>query len=147
MKLTSTGDDMKMRSLALVPAALLCFAAAPVLAQEADAADDAAVPDAVQATVVDATFTNPGAIEPTPVQVEFTGSGDDLGGTILVPGTELRIPLNEVKVTDDRLMFTFEDPGGAATIDCSLNRLSDDSFRGQCEAQGQTAEMTIDAFE
>ena len=137
---------MKIRALALVPATLLWFAAAPALAQEADAAD-AAVPDAVQATVVDATFMNPGAVEPTEVQVEFTGSGDDLGGTILVPGTELRIPLNDVKVTDDRLMFTFEDPGGAATIDCSLNRLSDDSFRGQCEAQGQTAEMTIDAFE
>ena len=139
---------MKTRSLALVPAALLWFAAAPALqAQEADAADAAAVPDAVQATVVDATFMNPGAVEPTEVQVEFTGSGDDLGGTILVPGADMRIPLDDMKVTDDRLMFTFEDPGGAATIDCSLNRLSDDSFRGQCEAQGQTAEMTIDAFE
>lgn len=138
---------MKIRSLALVPAALLWFTAVPALAQEADAADDAAVPDAVQATVVDATFMSPGAVEPTEVQVEFTGSGDDLGGTILVPGADMRIPLDDVKVTDDRLMFTFEDPGGAATIDCSLNRLSDDSFRGQCEAQGQTAEMTIDAFE
>lgn len=137
---------MKMRALALVPAALLCFAATPALAQEADAGHDAAVPDAVQATVVDATFTNPGAVEPTDVQVEFTGSGDDLGGAILVPGTELRLPLNDVQVTDDRLMFTFEEPGGS-TVDCSLNRLSDDSFRGQCEAQGQTAEMTIDAFE
>lgn len=138
---------MKIRSLALVPAALLWFAVAPALAQEADAADDAAVPDAVQATVVDATFMNPGAMEPTAVQVEFTGSGDELGGAILVPGSDMRIPLNDVKVTDDRLMFTFEDPGGAATIDCSLNRLGDDSFRGQCEANGQAAEMTIDAFE
>lgn len=140
---------MKTRFLTTLSAALLLFAAVPSLrAQEADTgSDEAAAPDAVQATVVDATFMNPGALEPTEVQVEFTGAGDNLGGTILVPGTDLRIELHEMMLTDDRLNFTFDDPGGAATIDCSLNRLKDDSFRGQCEAGGQAAEMTIDAFE
>lgn len=137
---------MKMRSLALVPAALLWFAAAPALAQEADMADTAAVPAAVQATVVDATFMNPGAMEPTEVQVEFTGSGDDLGGAIVVPAADLRIPLSDMLLTEDRLTFDFVEPGGS-TVDCTLNRLGDDSFRGQCLAGGQTAEMTIDAFE
>ncbi|MGD8495436.1 MAG: hypothetical protein PVF05_04545 [Gemmatimonadales bacterium] len=138
---------MNMRFSTTLAAALLILAATPSLHAQEAGGEEAAAPDAEQATVVGATFQNPGAIEPTEVQVEFTGSGDELGGTILVPGADIRIPLNDMKLTDDRLMFTFEDPGGAATIDCSLNRLKDDSFRGQCEAQGQTAEMTIDAFE
>lgn len=138
---------MNMRFSTTFTAAMLFLAATPSLRAQEAGDDAAAAPDAAQATVVDATFMNPGAVEPTEVQVEFTGSGGDLGGTILVPGADVRIPLTDMKLTDDRLMFTFEDPGGAATIDCSLNRLKDDSFRGQCEAQGQAAEMTIDAFE
>jgi len=138
---------MKMRFSTALFAALLLLAAAPSLQAQDAGGDDGAAPDAVQATIVDATFMSPDQMQPTEVQVEFTGSGDDLGGTILVPGADLRIELLEMMLSDDRLTFTFEDPGGAATIDCSLNHLKDHSFRGPCEAGGQTVEMTIDAFE
>lgn len=138
---------MKTRFLT-TPAVLLLLAAAPALqAQEAGTGSpDAAAPDAVQATVVDATFLSPGQVQPTEVQVEFTGSGDDLGGAIVVPAADLRIPLSDMLLTEDRLTFDFVEPGGS-TVDCTLNRLGDDSFRGQCLAGGQTTEMTIDAFE
>lgn len=137
---------MKTRFSTTLTAALLLLAVTPALYAQEAADDQAAAPDAVQATVVDATFMNPGAVEPTEIQIEFTGSGDDLGGTILVPAADLRIPLNEMLLTEDRLTFDFVEPGGS-TIDCSLNRLKDESFRGQCTAGGQATEMTIEAFE
>lgn len=143
---------MKTRFPIILSAALLLLAAAPSLrAQEADAGGaEAAAPDAApyaaRTTVVDATFMNPGAVEPTEVQVEFTGSDVDLGGAIVVPAADLRIPLSDMLLTADRLTFDFVEPGGS-TVDCSLNRLKDGSFRGQCEAGGQASEMTIEAFE
>ncbi|MDH3428160.1 MAG: hypothetical protein OEM23_06970 [Gemmatimonadota bacterium] len=113
--------------------------AAPEAAEAAEAASD------VQ--VVGATFLNPGAMEPMALNAEFTGSGDDLTAALTVPGMDLRVELNELLITDDTFTFSFLEPGGTLTIECSLYKLDDASFRGECFAGDDTAEMTIEAFE
>ena len=110
---------------------------------EATAGDEA--PSNVQ--IVEAMIMNPGAAEPTMLNVEFSGSGDALTGALTVPDVEgFRMELSDLKLSDDAFAFLFLEPGGT-TIDCELMRLDDDSFRGECDAGGVPVEMTIEAFE
>jgi len=115
----------------------------------AESASDAVAEVASDVQVVDASILNPGAMEPMDLNVEFSGSGDELAAAITVPGMEMRIELNEMLFTDDTFSFSFIAPGEDLVIECSLFELGDESFRGECFAgdDGTTAEMTIEAFE
>ena len=139
---------MRRWTFALLAAGIFVFAGTSDLrAQDAEveatAGDDA--PANVQ--IVEAMIMNPGAAEPTMLNVEFSGSGDALTGALTVPDVEgFRMELSDLKLSDGAFTFSFLEPGGT-TIDCELMRLDDDSFRGECDAGGVPIEMTIDAFE
>ncbi len=153
---------MKHSILALLAAGMFLFAGTSELrAQDAtadadaDAAADATEEAAADATeevpsdvqVVEASIINPGAFEPMALNVEFSGSGDDLAATITIPGMEMRIALDDLLLTDDLFSFSLVNPGGQA-IECSLYQLDDESYRGECmDGGGEGAEMTIGAFE
>ena len=140
---------MRRSTFALFVAGMFIIAGTTDLrAQDAAAADEttAEIPTDVQ--IVAATIINPGAFEPMDLNVEFSGSGDDLAAAITIPGMEMRIDLNDLLVADDEFSFSLINPGGQ-TIECNLYQLDDESFRGECFAgdDGTTAEMTIEAFE
>ncbi len=148
---------MRHSILALLAAGMFLFAGTSELrAQDAtaDTAADATAEAAAAATeeapsdvqLVEASILNPGAFEPMELNVEFSGSGDNLAAAITIPGMEMRIGLDDMLLTDDLFSFSFVNPGGQA-VECSLFRLDDNSFRGECLADGEVAEMTIGAFE
>lgn len=143
---------MKRSTFALFAAGMFVFAGASDLrAQDGDAgtADEAATETPSDVQIVEATILNPGAMEPMDLNVEFSGSGDELAAAITLPGMEMRIELTDLLITDDAFSFSFTAPGEDLVIDCSLFRLGDESFRGDCFAgdDGTSAEMTIGAFE
>jgi len=139
---------MKRSTFALLAAGMLVVGGTSDLrAQDAEveatAGDDA--PSNVQ--IVEAMIMNPGAAEPTILNVEFGGSGDELTAALTVPDVEgFRMEMTDLKLSDDAFTFLFLEPGGT-TIDCELMRLDDGSFRGECDAGGVPIEMTIEAFE
>ena len=144
---------MRRSIFALLAAGIFVFAGTSDLrAQEADT-EAAAETTAEAATetpsdlqVVEATILNPGAFEPMEFNVEFSGSGDDLDAAITIPGTEMRIEMNDLLVADEEFTFSLVDPGGSE-IECTLYQLDDDSYRGECTDGGEAAEMTLGAFE
>jgi hypothetical protein len=97
---------------------------------------------------VDAAIIRPGAFEPMALNVEFSGSGDELAAAITVPGAAgMRMEMSDLLISDEAFKFSFLEPGGT-NIECSLIRLEDDSFRGECgSGGGDPVEMTIAAFE
>jgi len=142
---------MKRSTLALLAAGMFIFAGTTDLrAQDAaaDVTEDVVVETQIDVQVVEATIINPGAFEPMDLNVEFSGSGDDLAAAITIPGMEMRIDMNDLLVGDDEFSFSLVNPGGQA-IDCTLYQLDDESYRGECMAEGEdeSAEMTLGAFE
>ncbi len=112
---------------------------------DADAAATVEAPSDLQ--VVEASFLKPGAFEPMALNVEFSGSGDDLAAAITIPGTEMRFELTDLLLVDDEFSFSLVTDGGNA-MECWLYQVDDDSFRGECMAEdGEGAEITIGAFE
>ena len=142
---------MNRSTFALLAAGMFVLSTTSDLrAQEAEAeAPDTAAEAPAEVQVVGATFLNPGALEPMALNAEFTGSGNDLAAALSVPGMDLRVELNELLITADKFTFSFIEPGGELTVECSLFKLDDGSFRGDCFAgdDGSSAEMTIEAFE
>ena len=147
--------SMRRSILALLTVGIFVFASSSDLrAQEAaaeapaDASEEAAPETPTDVQVVEATIINPGAFEPMELNVEFSGSGDDLAAAITIPGMEMRIDLNDLLVADDEFSFSLVNPGGQA-IECALYQLDDESYRGECmaEGEGEPAEMTLGAFE
>ena len=137
---------MRQSIFSLLAAGMFVFAGTSDLrAQDADTEAAADAPSDVQ--VVEAMIMNAGAVEPTMLNVEFSGSGDSLTAALTVPDMEgFRMEMNSLRVTDKGFVFSFLEPGGTS-IDCDLMRLEDDSFRGECDAGGVPIEMTIEAFE
>jgi hypothetical protein len=140
---------MRRSTFALLAAGMFIFAGTSELsAQDAAAADETTAETPTDVQVVEATIINPGAFEPMDLNVEFSGSGDDLAAVITIPGMEMRIDLNDLLVADDEFSFSLINPGGQA-IECNLYQLDDESYRGECmaEGEGEAAEMTLGAFE
>lgn len=140
---------MRRSIFALLTAGMFVFAGtSDVLAQDAaaDVTEEVVVETQIDVQVVEATILNPGAFEPMELNVEFSGSGDDLAAAITVPGMEMRIELTDLLLVDDEFSFSLINPGGQE-IDCTLFELDDTSFRGECLADGEIAEMTLGAFE
>ncbi len=144
---------MRRSTFALLAAGMFVFAGTSNLhAQEAaadpvvDATEQADSEAATDVQVVEATILNPGAFEPMELNVEFSGSGDDLAAAIMIPGMEMRFELTDLLLVDDEFSFLFVSPGGQE-VECTLYELDDTSFRGECLADGEVAEMTIGAFE
>lgn len=149
---------MKHSMLILLAAGMFAFTGTSDLSAQEVAVDTTADADAETATeaiddtpsdvqVVDASIVNPGAVEPMALNVEFSGSADEWAGALTIPGMEMRIDLDDMLLTDDLFSFSLVNSGGQE-IECSLFRLDDDSFRGECtDGGGEGAEMTIGAFE
>jgi hypothetical protein len=120
-----------------------------LVAQEvaADASEEVAADGQTDIQVVEATILNPGAFEPMDLNVEFSGSGDDLAAVISIPGMDMRIDLADLLLADDEFSFSLINPGGQL-IECNLYQLDDESFRGDCtDGDGEAAEMTLGPFE
>ncbi len=142
---------MRRSISALLVAGIFVFAGtSDVLAQDAaaDVAEEVVVETQIDVQVVEATIINPGAFEPMELNVEFSGSGDDLAAAITIPGMEMRIDLTDLVLANDEFSFSLTNPGGQE-IECSLYQLDDESYRGECTAEGEdeAAEMTLGAFE
>ena len=137
---------MKYSFFAVLVAGICALTITPDLhAQEAEAeAESEAVAD-VQ--VVEAMIFRADASDPSVLNVEIGGSGDELTAALTVPSAPgFRMEMDNFSVGENALTFSFLEPGGT-TIGCELMRLEDDSFRGDCDAGGVPLEMTIGAFE
>lgn len=137
---------MRRTTFALLAAGALVAASATHLhAQEVDA--DADTPSDVR--VVEGSITNPGSVDPMPLNFEFSGSGDGLAAAITVPAVaDMRIVMNELMLTDSRFTFSFAAPGDETLIECDLERQDDDSFEGECfDDEGTIVPIVIGAFE
>ena len=131
---------MKTAGMAVLAAGLLLGATSSLAAQDGT--------DAPEVRVIPGTFTNENNIDPMDLNFEFSGSGETLEAAITIPGVEsLRIEMNDLLLTDELFNFSFVEPSGTEVIECSLERLSDDSFRGECFGSEGSGEMTIDPFE
>lgn len=146
---------MSRSTLALLTTGMFVLAGTSNLhAQEAaadpvvDATEQADSEAATDVQVVEATIFSPDAFEPMELNVEFSGSGDDLAAAITMPGMEMRIDLTGLVLTDDEFKFSMTSPGGEE-VECTLYQLDDASYRGECMAEGEDdfAEMTLGAFE
>ena len=78
-----------------------------------------------------------------PVAVDVRGAGDSLALTLFyeqMPGIPIR--LNAVKLSADRLTFSFTPPG--AVVNCALARQENGSWAGDCvDGNGATARLTM----
>jgi hypothetical protein len=142
---------MRRSIFALLAAGIFVFSGTSDLrAQEAaaDVTEEVVAETPIDVQVVEATIINPGAFEPMDLNVEFSGSGDELAAAITIPEMDMRIDLNDLLISDDEFSFSLVNPGGQA-IACTLYQLDDDSYRGDCMAEGddESAEMTLGAFE
>lgn len=102
----------------------------------------------VEARVVGGSIMPPNSIEPMELLFEFTGNGPSLAGAIRIPGVEhLRMEMTDTLVTDEVFSFSFVNPAGTHTAECSLERQSDRSLRGECVAADGAMEIQIDAVD
>lgn len=133
---------MKHSSFALLLAGMCVLAVTPNLgAQEAEAEVEAEV------QVVETMIFRADGSEPSVLNTEIAGSGDEMTAALTVPSAPgFRMEMDNFSVGEDGLTFSFLEPGGT-TIGCELMRLEDDSFRGDCDAAGVPLEMSIEAFE